>query len=147
MMMPRTFGEMLFDDWFDEPFFGKRNPLYGKREKNLMKTDVRDDNDHYTVSVDLPGYKKEDVTAQLENGYLTISAQRGVEKDEEPKDQETGGYIRRERWTGACSRSFYVGDQVKETDIKAKMENGILTLIIPKTSELQPQQSRIAIEG
>ncbi len=147
MMMPRTFGEMLFDDWFDEPFFGKRNPLYGKREKNLMKTDVRDDNDHYTVSVDLPGYKKEDVTAQLENGYLTISAQRGVEKDEEPKDQETGGYIRRERWTGACSRSFYVGDQVKETDIKAKMENGILTLIIPKTPELQPQQSRIAIEG
>lgn len=147
MMMPRTFGEMLFDDWFDEPFFGKRNPLYGKREKNLMKTDVRDDNDHYTVSVDLPGYKKEDVTAQLENGYLTISAQRGVEKDEEPKDKGTGGYIRRERWTGACSRSFYVGDQVKETDIKAKMENGILTLIIPKTPELQPQQSRIAIEG
>lgn len=147
MMMPRTFGEMLFDDWFDEPFFGKRNPLYGKREKNLMKTDVRDDEDHYTVSVDLPGYKKEDVTAQLENGYLTISAQRGVEKDEEPKDKKAGGYIRRERWTGACSRSFYVGDQVKETDIKAKMENGILTLIIPKTPELQPQQSRIAIEG
>ncbi|HIT79574.1 MAG TPA: Hsp20/alpha crystallin family protein [Candidatus Faecivivens stercorigallinarum] len=142
MLMPSIFGENLFDDWFDKDFFPGRNPLYGKNEKNLMKTDVREQGDSYEVAIDLPGFKKEDVAIELENGYLTITASKGLDKDE---DQT--GYIRRERWSGKCSRTFYVGESVRGEDIKAKMEDGILTMTVPKEQRQLPHKNTIMIEG
>ena len=113
-MLPSIFGESLFDDMFDEafaPFFGGHNPLYGKRARNLMKADVRETDGAYELDIDLPGFKKEEVTLKLDQGYLTIEAAKGLDKDD--KDKE-GRYIRRERYSGACSRSFYVGDSVTQ---------------------------------
>lgn len=149
MMTPSIFGENLFDDWMDFPFerefFGRRNPLYGKNEKNLMKTDVKEVENGYEVAMDLPGFKKEDISAKLENGYLTITASKGLDKDEK---NEEGKYIRRERYSGSCSRSFYVGDGVTEEDIKARFEDGILKLDIPKKdAEKIEQKKYISIEG
>lgn len=146
-MLPSLFGESLFDRFFDDSlekeFFGTHNPLYGKHAKNLMKTDVKDVKDHYEVAVDLPGFKKDEVNVELENGYLTISAAKGLDKDQ--KDDE-GHYIRQERYSGSCSRSFYVGD-IQPEDIHAKYENGILTLTLPKADQKAvEQQNRIAIQ-
>ena len=133
MMMPSIFGENLFDDWmdfpFDDDFFGRKNPLYGKHAKNMMKTDVRETDNGYELDIDLPGFKKDEISAQLKDGYLTISAAKGLDKDEKEKD---GKYIRRERYAGTMSRSFYVGEGVEQDDIHAKYENGILKLSIPK---------------
>ena len=149
MMMPSIFGENLFDNWMDFPFedefFGKKNPLYGKHEKNLMKTDVRETKDSYEVDVDLPGFKKDEINAQLDNGYLTISAAKGLDKDEKDKK---GKYIRKERYAGAMSRSFYVGEGVTQEDIKAKYEDGILRLSVPKKEAKAVENKKyIAIEG
>ncbi len=150
MRVPSIFGESLFDDFMDFPFerefFGRRNPLYGKHEKNIMKTDIKQTDAGYEMDIDLPGFKKEDVTAKLENGYLTISASKGVDKDEK---NDEGVYIRRERYVGQCSRSFYVGEDVKQEEIKAKFEDGILKVFIPKTEpkQLAKEQNYIAIEG
>ena len=150
MMMPSIFGESLFDDdWMDFPFerefFGKRNPLYGKHAKNMMKTDVRETENGYEVDIDLPGFKKDEINAKLENGYLTVSASKGLDKDE--KDKE-GKYIRQERYAGAMSRSFYVGEELTQEDIKAKYENGILKLSLPKKEAKAVEQKRyIEIEG
>ncbi|QNM04672.1 Hsp20/alpha crystallin family protein [Qiania dongpingensis] len=149
MLMPSIFGENLFDEMMDFPwgndFFGRRSPLYGKNEKNLMKTDVKETDGSYEVAIDLPGFKKEDVSATLENGYLTIQAVKGLDKEE--KDKE-GKYIRRERYAGSCSRSFYVGDRVKEEDIQARFEDGILKLSVPKKNEaIEEKKGYIAIEG
>ena len=143
MLMPAVFGENLFDNFFDNNFFSGRNPLYGKHEKDIMKTDVREKDGNYEVFVDLPGFKKEDVTLNLENGYLTITAEKGLEKDEDEK----GSYVRKERWSGSCSRSFYLGDGVRAEDIKAKMEDGILTLTFPKEVKKLPEKKTILIEG
>ena len=133
MMMPSILGENLFDEWmnfpFERDFFGERNPLYGKHAKNMMKTDVRENENTYELDVDLPGFKKEEINANLENGYLTITADKSLEKD---KPDNKGRYIRQERYSGSMARSFYVGDSVKETDIHAKFEDGILKLSIPK---------------
>ena len=154
MMMPSIFGENLFDDfdsWFDAPvekrFFGKKNPLYGKHAKNLMKTDVREKKDSYEVDIDLPGFKKDEIKLELENGYLTISAAKGLDKDE--TDKKTGKYIRRERYAGACQRSYYVGEDITEEDIKAEFKHGILKLFVPK-KEVKPaveEKKYISIEG
>lgn len=150
MRVPSIFGESLFDDFMDFPFerefFGRRNPLYGKHEKNMMKTDIKQTDAGYEMDIDLAGFKKEDVTAKLENGYLTISASKGVDKDEK---NDEGVYIRRERYVGQCSRSFYVGEDVKQEEIKAKFEDGILKVFIPKTEpkQLAKEQNYIAIEG
>ena len=150
MMMPSIFGENLFDDdWMDFPFehefFGKKNPLYGKNAKNMMKTDIRETENSYEVDIDLPGFKKDEINASLNNGYLTISAAKGLDKDE--KDKE-GKYIRQERYAGAMSRSFYVGESVKQEDVKAKYENGILKLSVPKKApEAVASNNYIAIEG
>jgi HSP20 family protein len=150
MLMPSIFGENLFDDFmyfpFEREFFGRRNPMYGKGEKNLMKTDIKETDSAYEVSVDLPGFKKDEISAKLEKGYLTISASRNLEKDE--KDEESGRYIRRERYSGQCSRSFYVGEQVTEEDIRAKFEDGILQLYVTKKEAKQVEEKKlIAIEG
>ena len=120
MMMPSLFTENLFDDFFndfDEDFFGKKNPLYGKHARNMMKTDVRETDTTYEVDVDLPGFKKEDINVNYENGYLTISTSKGLDKDEKDKD---GHYIRQERYVGNMTRSFYLGDIPKE-DIKKSL--------------------------
>ncbi|KIR03478.1 hypothetical protein P261_02293 [Lachnospiraceae bacterium TWA4] len=147
MLMPSIFGESLFDsfmDPFDTQFF-TRNPFYGKQEKDIMKTDVKEVENGYELAIDLPGYKKEDVHAQLENGYLTINASKNVDND---KKDENGKYIRRERYTGSMSRSFYVGEQVTEEDIHAKFEDGILHLSVPKKEVKKVENNHyIAIEG
>ena len=131
-MLPSIFGESLFDDFFDFPFekgFRGHDPLYGKHGKNLMKTDIKEKDNSYEVAIDLPGFKKEDVKIQLKNGYLNIQATREEKKDE--KDDK-GKYVRRERYTGTCNRSFYVGSSIKHEDIHAKYENGILHVTFPK---------------
>ena len=150
MLVPSIFGENLFDDFmdfpFDDDFWGRKNPLYGKNAKRMMKTDIRETEGSYELDVDLPGFKKDEIKASLENGYLTISAAKGLDKDEKDKD---GKYIRQERYAGAMSRSFYVGDEVTQEDSKAKYEDGILKLSIPK-KEKKPaveQDNHIAIEG
>ena len=146
-MLPSLFSENLFDEFFDDnfgmfPMWNGRNPLYGKRAKNLMKTDVRETEDTYEVDVDLPGFKKDEINVDLKDGYLTISAAKGLDKDE--KDQK-GRYIRQERYAGSCSRSFYVGD-VKPEDVSAKYEDGILKLSMPKQAKKElPKTSTIAI--
>ena len=144
-MLPSIFGENLFDDFFDDdfmrfPVWGGRNPLYGKHAKNLMKTDVRENT--YEVDIDLPGFKKDEINVDLRDGYLTIRAAKGLDKDEKDKK---GKYIRQERYAGACSRSFYVGD-VEAKDISAKYEDGILKLSLPKQAKQElPKHSTIAI--
>ena len=149
MMMPSIFGEDLFDDMLrwsvEDDFFGKHNPLYGKHAKNMMKTDVKEHDDSYEVEIDLPGFKKDEISAQLENGYLTVMASKGLDKDE--KDKE-GKYIRRERYASTFSRIFYVKNNVKQEEIRAKYEDGILRLQIPKKDAKQVEtQKYIAIEG
>ena len=148
MLMPSIFGENLFDDdWFDfdRDFWGRKNPLYGKNAKNIMKTDIREHDTGYELDVDLPGFKKDEINIELENGYLTISAAKGLDKDEQDKK---GKYIRKERYVGAMQRSFYVGDAVTEEDVKAKFEDGILKLSIPKKDAKEVETKKtIAIEG
>lgn len=153
MMMPSIFGENLFDDFMDFPFskefeknfFGNKNPLYGKHAKNMMKTDVRETENGYEVDIDLPGFKKEEITAKLDNGYLIISASKGLDKAKQDKD---GHYIRRERYAGSMSRSFYIGERVTENDVKAKYEDGILRLSIPKKEPKKVEDKKyISIEG
>ena len=150
MLMPSIFGENLFDDdWMDFPFerdfWGRKNPLYGKNAKNIMKTDIKEHDGGYELDIDLPGFKKDEITIDLDNGYLTISAAKGLDKDEQDKK---GKYIRRERYVGAVQRSFYVGDVVTEEDVKAKFEDGILRLSIPKKDAKAVETKKtIAIEG
>ena len=149
MYMPSIFGESLFDDMFpfDDSFFtSKKNPLYGKNASRVMKTDIKENEGSYELDIDLPGFKKDEITAELKDGYLTVSAAKGL--DEEEDDKKTGRYIRRERYAGSMSRSFYVGENMKEEDIHAKYENGILTLDVPKEQKKAvPEKRYIAIEG
>ena len=146
-MLPSIFGENLFDEWFDgsleKQFFGGRDPLYGKHAKNLMKTDVKELDHGYLLDVELPGFKKDEIEIQLQDGYLTISANKQIEKEEK---KEKGRYIRQERYGGQSSRSFYVGD-IRPEDIQAKYEDGVLRVQIPREEESKLQkQSRISIE-
>ena len=140
MLMPSIFGENLLDDFFGEPFGG-----YDYSESGLMTTDVKDTDKGYEVTMNMPGVKKEDVKAELKDGYLTVSAETNTKKDEKAED---GKYIRRERYSGSCSRSFYVGDGVKQEDIKAKFEDGTLKLFVPKAAKPAVEQKKyISIEG
>ena len=153
MMMPSIFGEDLFDEFMDGfPFYDDSDmkklekKLYGHHAKNLMKTDIKEDDTSYELEMDLPGYKKEEVKVSLKDGYLTIAAAKGLDQDE--KEKETGKYIRKERYAGACERSFYVGENLTEEDIKAKFKHGILTLTIPKKEAKAVEENNyIAIEG
>ena len=155
MLMPSIFGENLFDDWFDEfPFYdfdksmkNTEKKLYGKKASRIMKTDIKEKKDSYELEVDLPGFTKDEINASIEDGYLTISAAKGLDKDE--KEKETGKYIRKERYAGACTRSFYVGEEVDSDEIKAEFKHGILKLFVPK-KEAKPAveaNKYIAIEG
>ena len=146
-MLPSIFGENLFDDFFSDPFGMMvpqgRDPLYGKHAKNLMKTDVRETESTYELDVDLPGFTKDEVNVELKNGYLSIQAAKGRDKDQSDKK---GKYIRQERYAGACSRTFYVGEGVEPEDVTAKFENGILQLSIPKEAKKQlPKNTSVTI--
>jgi len=148
-MMPSIFGENLFDDFFNDdfgmlPMLAGRSPLYGKHVKNLMKTDVRETEGSYELDIDLPGFKKDEVSVDLKDGYLSISAAKRLDRDEKDKQ---GKYIRQERYAGTCSRSFYVGEGVEPEDVSARFEDGILKLSLPKQERRQlPKHTTIAIE-
>ena len=147
MLMPSIFRENLFDSFMDDFAFPDIDrALYGKSAKSMMKTDVKETERGYEVDVDLPGFQKDEIKMQLDNGYLTISAAKGVNKDE--KD-EKGNYIRRERYAGSMSRSYYVGTHVTEEDVHPRYENGILTFQIPKAEKkvVEEKNHYIAIEG
>ena len=154
MLMPSIFGEDLFDNFMkDFPFFddnAKSNvekKLYGRRGKNLMKTDIKETEGGYELEMDLPGFTKDEIKVSLENGYMTISAAKGLDKDEQ--DKKSGRYIRKERYAGSCERSFYVGEDITEEDIKGEFKHGILKLFVPK-KEVKPaveQKKYVSIEG
>lgn len=148
MMVPSIFNDNLFDSFFNDDFFWPETrrgadradrKLYGHRAGEIMKTDVKETEKGYEVAIDLPGFKKEDVTCELKDGYLTVSAEKKLEENE--KDSE-GKYIRRERYTGNQSRSFYVGDGIHEDDIKASFQDGILRLDVPKQPVQQVEDKR-----
>ena len=147
-MLPSIFSDNIFDDFFGNDFarslMDTEKSLYGRHAKNLMKTDVKECKDHYEVAIDLPGFKKDEINVELKDGYVTISAAKGMDKDETDKN---GKYIRQERYTGACSRSFYVGTNIQPEDISAKYEGGVLRLSVPKNVKKQlPEKKIIAIE-
>ena len=145
MMMPSIFGENLFDDFFDTV----SRPIKAIRQApipQVMRTDVKETDKGFMLDIDLPGYKKEDISAELKDGYLTVSAKTNEEHEEKEED---GTYIRRERTFGSCSRSFYIGEEIEESEVKAKFEDGILKVFVPK-KEVQPQveeRKYISIEG
>lgn len=147
-MLPVVDGENMFDDLFNNSFFGSHNPLFGRNARNLMKTDIRetDDAKAYRLAVDLPGFKKDEISLDLRDGYLTISAEKGLDKDEKDEESKKGRVLRQERYTGSCSRSFYVGD-VKPEEIRAKYEAGVLTVLVPKEDvKKSPVGTAIVIE-
>ena len=148
MLVPSIFSDRFFDDWMFPSFKELENAdrkLYGKHAARVMKTDVREKEDHYVLDIDLPGFKKDELDLKLENGYLTVSAEKGLDKDETDKK---GKVICQERYAGAMQRSFYVGEHVTVEDIKAKFENGVLTLTVPKKEVKKlPEKQSIMIEG
>ena len=151
MLYPSIFNKNLFDDLmdFEFPTFGEfedvDKKLYGKHAAHVMKTDVKEHDDKYEVAIDLPGFKKDEINLDLQNGYLTVAASKGVDKEEKDKK---GKLIRQERYSGSMQRSFFVGKNVTEEDIKAKFEDGVLKLDIPKKEAPKvPEKKTIMIEG
>ena len=130
MMIPSR--RNFFDQVFDEPIFSKK-------EAKMMKTDIKEKDGNYIFTIDVPGFEKENINIELDGGYLTVSATMNKNVDDEEKD---GKYIYKERYSGECSRSFYVGDDVKEDDVKASFKNGILTVVVPEREEPQEEQKR-----
>lgn len=142
MLMPSLFGENLLDDFFGVPAFRG----FSSNTQNLMNTDVKETDNGYEISMNLPGFKKEDVKGEVKDGYLTISASTNTSNDAKDED---GKYIRKERYSGSCSRSFYVGDGITQDDIKAKFEDGVLKIDVPKVEPKSAVDEKhyIAIEG
>lgn len=147
MLVPSIFGEDLFDSFFHDFAQPARSTArYSAPATNVMRTDIKETDSGYELHIDLPGYKKEEVQAELKDGYMTISAKTDTTKEEKG---ENGKYIRKERYSGSCSRSFYVGEQIEQSDIKAKFEDGILKVFVPK-KEAKPaveENKYITIEG
>ena len=153
MLTPSIFEENFIDDMFGFPYMkefddmsrGMERKLYGRKAARMMKTDIREKDDNYEVSIDLPGFKKEDITVELNDGYITISASKNLDRDEDKK----GKLIRQERYAGSMSRSFYVGENVEKGDIEANYRHGVLNLTIPKKAieKKIPEKNLIAIEG
>ncbi len=148
MLAPSIFGQDLFDDWFEFPEFRDldrvEHKLYGRHPERLMKTDVHEHDDHFEVDIDLPGFHKEDISVELNKGYMVISAKKGLDRDEKKK----GKVIRQERYAGSMQRSFYVGEEVTESDIKASFKHGVLSLEVPKKEAKKiPEKKTIMIEG
>ena len=146
MLTPRLFTEDLFDDWFglDREMEDLNRKIYGKRAQREMLTDVREHEDHYELEIDLPGFHKEDIQVELQNGYLTVTATKGHEQEEKNKE---GKMVRQERYSGTMSRSFYVGEELKSEEIHGKYEGGVLTLSIPKETQKLEKKDTILIEG
>ena len=160
MLMPSLFHDdfSLLDGFFRDPWFdyddkefkNMEKKLYGHRAKNIMNTDIKESDNEYEMEIDLPGFSKDEITVELNDGYLTVSAAKGMSKDEAESEEEAkkGNYIRRERYSGSCQRSFYVGDAITQDEIKASFKHGILKLLIPKKDEKQVEAKQyIAIEG
>ena len=160
MMTPSIFNDSfdLFDHFYQDPWFGINDrdfkniekKLYGHRAKNIMSTDIKESDNGYEMKMDLPGFSKDEITVELNDGYLTVSAAKGMDKDEAESEEEAkkGNYIRKERYSGSCQRSFYVGDAITQDEIKASFKHGILKLPIPKKDEKQVEAKQyIAIEG
>lgn len=149
MLVPKLFTDNFMDDWMDDFAWTKgldqvNRKLYGKHAGKEMLTDIREHDDHYEVEIDLPGFKKEDINIQLQNGYLTVSASKGMEENESNKE---GRLVRQERYSGTMARSFYVGEELTNEDIKAKFENGVLSLNVPKKENKEVvNNTHIAIE-
>ncbi|MBR5095111.1 MAG: Hsp20/alpha crystallin family protein [Oscillospiraceae bacterium] len=148
-MLPSIFGESLFDDWMGFPFRSFEadmdRKLYGKHAAHVMRTDLKEHEDGYELSVDLPGFKKEQIELQLQSGYLTITASKGVEKDDKDKK---GKLVHQERFSGTMTRSFYIGENIREEDVKARFEDGVLVLDFPKEKPMSlPERRHIQIEG
>ncbi len=151
MLMPELFTRNVFDDWFDDFGLEKEmrdlnRKIYGRRASREMLTDVREHEDHYDLEIDLPGFKKEDLNVELNNGYLTVTANKGHDQEEKNKE---GKIIRQERYSGTLSRSFYVGEEITNEEIKAKYEGGVLTVSLPKKDQTKQieNKSQILIEG
>ena len=153
MLLPSVFGRDMFDDFFRFPIFDDKDfrdmekKLYGRGSRNLMNTDVKETEDGFELEMDLPGFDKDEIKVSLEKGYMTVSAQKELKQDE--KDADSGKYIRRERYAGACQRSFFVGEELTEEDIKGEFKHGILKLRVPK-KEAKPaveEKKYISIEG
>ncbi len=147
--LPTVFGENLMDvlDDFDRSFGfgGIDRALYGKHAQHMMKTDVKETEEGYEMDVDLPGFKKDEIKLELDDGYLTISTEKSIETDSENKQ---GKLLRKERYAGVMKRSFYVGERITEEDVKASYESGVLHLMIPKKDALKaPEKKTILIEG
>ena len=138
MLMPRRNDFDLWDDFFNDPFFSSR------KEMKLMKTDIREKDDKYLLDIDLPGYSKEDIKISVDDGYLTVFAK----KEESKEESEKGSYIKKERYSGECQRSFYIGDNIEAEDVKASFKNGILTLDIPKKEDQEklPEKKYVEID-
>ena len=152
MLMPSIFGENLFDDFFTPFYYDDKDEkkaekkLYGRRAQKLLKTDIKEKPEGYELIVDVPGFKKDEVKVALKDGYLTVSAAKGLDEDDEDKK---GHYIRRERYAGACQRRYYGGEDITDEDIKAEFKHGILKLFVPK-KEVKPaveEKKYISIEG
>ncbi len=152
MLMPSIFGESLFDDWMDFPFdeMDRRmqhmnRRLYGRNANREMKTDIREHEDAYEIDMDLPGFKKDQVQLNLENGYLTVTAAKGFDNN---KEDQKGRMIRQERYAGSMQRTFYVGTALTVEDVKARFEDGVLHLTLPKKDASKiPEKKTICIEG
>ena len=153
MLMPSIFSDNWFDDFMDFPFYNDRDmkkaekKLYGRRGRNMMKTDIKEKDNCYELEMDLPGFTKDEVKVSLEDGYLTISAAKGLDQDEQEK--KSGRYIRRERYAGAWERTFYVGEDITENEIHAAFKDGILKVIIdkPQPKKIEDGKTIIPIEG
>ena len=150
MLAPSIFEETFMDDLFGFPYMKEfdnmEKKLYGRKASRMMKTDVREKDDNYEVVIDLPGFKKEEIEVELNDGYITISASKGLDKDANDKK---GKLIRQERYAGAMQRSFYVGENIEKEDVEATYRHGVLTLTIPKKAQEKklPEKNLIAIEG
>ena len=150
MLLPTIFGNDFFDDMMSFPTFEDfgdvDRKLYGRHADRVMKTDVTEHEDRYEIDIDLPGFKKDELELSLQNGYLIVTAAKGLDKDEKSAE---GKLIRQERYAGAMQRSYFVGKELTEEEIKAKFENGVLNLCIPKKEPKKeiPQKKCIAIEG
>ncbi len=154
MLAPSIFEENFIDELFGFPYLKEfdgmehdmERKLYGRKASRMMKTDIREKDDNYEISVDLPGFRKEDITVELDNGYITINASKNLDKDDNNKK---GKLLRQERYAGSMTRSFYVGENVEKEDVDANYRHGVLNLTIPKKAieKKIPEKNLIAIEG
>ncbi len=146
MLFPSLYHENLFDGLDDFFSDNRQGDAFARNANRLMSTDIRESDRAYELDIELPGFRREDIKAHLENGCLTILAEKKEEKNESSGKSAQGRWVRRERWTGSCTRSFYVGDDVTEADIHAKFDNGILSVTVPKKEAVVHEKKMIAIE-